>query len=55
MAGKSMAIDLKPRGIAVALLPSRLVSTRMTGFSEPSITAEAGVTGLLARIDALKP
>ncbi|MCT4363988.1 MAG: SDR family NAD(P)-dependent oxidoreductase, partial [Synechococcaceae cyanobacterium MAG-AL1] len=53
MAGKSMAIDLKPRGIAVALLHPGLVSTRMTGFSEQGITAEQAVTGLLARIDAL--
>jgi len=48
MAGKSMAIDLKPRGIAVALLHPGLVSTRMTGFSEQGITAEQAVTGLLA-------
>jgi len=53
MAGKSLAIDLKPRGIAVALLHPGLVRTGMTGFSEAGITPEAAVRGLLQRIDAL--
>jgi NAD(P)-dependent dehydrogenase (short-subunit alcohol dehydrogenase family) len=53
MAGKSLAIDLRPRGIAVALLHPGLVRTRMTGFSAQGITAEEAVQGLLARIDAL--
>jgi NAD(P)-dependent dehydrogenase (short-subunit alcohol dehydrogenase family) len=53
MAGKSLSIDLAPRGIAVALLHPGLVRTRMTGFSAQGITAEEAVQGLLARIDAL--
>jgi NAD(P)-dependent dehydrogenase (short-subunit alcohol dehydrogenase family) len=53
MAGKSLAIDLRPRGIAVALLHPGLVRTRMTGFSEQAITPEVAVRGLLERIDAL--
>jgi NAD(P)-dependent dehydrogenase (short-subunit alcohol dehydrogenase family) len=53
MAGKSLAIDLRPRGIAVALLHPGLVRTRMTGFSDQGISTEESVHGLLARIDAL--
>ncbi|MBW4529699.1 MAG: SDR family oxidoreductase [Aphanothece saxicola GSE-SYN-MK-01-06B] len=53
MAGKSLAIDLRPRGIAVALLHPGLVRTRMTGFSAQGISTEESVHGLLARIDAL--
>jgi NAD(P)-dependent dehydrogenase (short-subunit alcohol dehydrogenase family) len=53
MAGRSLAIDLAPRGIAVALLHPGLVRTRMTGFSEAGISPEQAVRGLLERIDAL--
>lgn len=53
MAGKSLAIDLAPRGIAVAILHPGLVRTRMTGFTEQGITTEQAVRGLLERIDAL--
>lgn len=53
MAGKSLAHDLKPKGIAVAILHPGLVQTRMTGFTPSGITPEASVKGLLARIDAL--
>ena len=53
MAGKSLAIDLKPRGIAVAVLHPGLVSTRMTGFTPSGITPEDSVIGLLTRIDLL--
>ena len=53
MAGKSLSHDLKPEGIAVAILHPGLVSTRMTGFTQNGITPEASVKGLLARIDAL--
>ncbi len=53
MAGKSLAIDLKPRGIAVAILHPGLVQTRMTGFTSSGITPEESVKGLLARIDQL--
>lgn len=53
MAGKSLAIDLKPRGIAVALLHPGLVRTRMVNFNPQAIPPEEAVRGLLARIDAL--
>ena len=53
MAGKSLAIDLKPQNIAVAILHPGLVSTRMTGFTQNGITPETSVKGLLARIDEL--
>ncbi|EDY37341.1 short-chain dehydrogenase/reductase superfamily [Cyanobium sp. PCC 7001] len=53
MAGKSLAIDLKPRGIAVAILHPGLVSTRMTGFTPQGISPEQAVRGLLQRIDGL--
>ena len=52
-AGKSLAHDLRPRGIAVAILHPGLVSTRMIGFNPRGISAEQAVSGLLARIDAL--
>lgn len=53
MAGKSLAIDLGPRGIAVALLHPGLVRTRMINFNPQGISPEEAVRGLLARIDAL--
>jgi NAD(P)-dependent dehydrogenase (short-subunit alcohol dehydrogenase family) len=53
MAGKSLSIDLKPQGIAVAILNPGLVQTRMTGFAASGITPETAVKGLLARIDEL--
>ncbi|MEM1367501.1 MAG: SDR family oxidoreductase [Cyanobacteria bacterium P01_H01_bin.15] len=53
MAGKSLALDLKPKGIAVAVLHPGLVKTRMTGFTDSGITPETSVKGLLARIDEL--
>jgi NAD(P)-dependent dehydrogenase (short-subunit alcohol dehydrogenase family) len=53
MAGKSLAIDLAPRGIAVAILHPGLVQTRMTNFTPHGITPTESVTGLLDRIDAL--
>jgi NAD(P)-dependent dehydrogenase (short-subunit alcohol dehydrogenase family) len=53
MAGKSLAHDLKPKGIAVAVLHPGLVQTRMTGFTDSGITPAEAVKGLLARIDAL--
>ncbi len=53
MAGKSLAHDLKPQGIAVAILHPGLVQTRMTGFTDSGITTEESVKGLLARIDEL--
>lgn len=53
MAGKSLAIDLRPRGIAVAILHPGLVRTRMINFNPQGISPEESVRGLLARIDAL--
>jgi NAD(P)-dependent dehydrogenase (short-subunit alcohol dehydrogenase family) len=53
MAGKSLSIDLKGRGIAVAILHPGLVQTRMTNFTASGITSEESVKGLLARIDEL--
>jgi NAD(P)-dependent dehydrogenase (short-subunit alcohol dehydrogenase family) len=53
MAGKSLAIDLQPHGIAVAILHPGLVSTRMINFNPQGISPEQAVQGLLARIDAL--
>ena len=53
MAGKSLAHDLKPQKIAVAILHPGLVKTRMTGFSNSGITTETSVRGLLARIKEL--
>lgn len=53
MAGKSLAYDLKGRGIAVAILHPGLVQTRMTNFTSGGITPKDSVKGLLARIDEL--
>ena len=51
MAGRSLAIDLRPRGIAVAILHPGMVATRMVGFS--GIPPEQAARGLLERIGAL--
>jgi NAD(P)-dependent dehydrogenase (short-subunit alcohol dehydrogenase family) len=53
MAGRSLAIDLRSRCIAVALLHPGLVRTRMVNFNPQGISPEEAVRGLLARIDAL--
>ena len=53
MAGKSLAHDLKSRGIAVAILHPGLAKTRMTNFTDSGITTETSVKGLLARIEEL--
>jgi NAD(P)-dependent dehydrogenase (short-subunit alcohol dehydrogenase family) len=50
--GRSMAIDLKERGIAVAQLHPGFVKTRMVGFGG-LITPEESVAGLAERIEAL--
>ncbi len=50
--GKSLAMDLKPRGIAVAQLHPGFVKTRMVGFAG-MIGPEEAAQGLAARIDAL--
>lgn len=51
MAGKSLSHDLKPSGVAVAILHPGMVSTRMTGFS--GISTEEAVKNLLQRISDL--
>lgn len=51
MAGKSLAVDLKPQGIAVAILHPGLVSTDMT--SHNGIPASEAAVGLLQRIEEL--
>ncbi|MCM1983136.1 SDR family oxidoreductase [Lyngbya confervoides] len=53
MAGKSLAIDLQPRHIAVAILHPGLVQTRMTGFTSHGISPEQSVKGLIQRTDDL--
>ena len=52
-AGKSLAHDLRPQGLSVAILHPGLVRTRMIGFNPRGISPEQAVGGLLARIDAL--
>ncbi|MEM8603096.1 MAG: SDR family NAD(P)-dependent oxidoreductase, partial [Cyanobacteria bacterium P01_H01_bin.121] len=53
MAGKSLAHDLKPKGIAVAILHPGLVQTGMTNFTTQGITPTESVNNLLQRIDEL--
>ncbi len=50
--GKSLAMDLKPKGIAVAQLHPGYVQTRMVGFSGHITPAEAA-RGLAGRIEGL--
>lgn len=50
--GKSLAVDLKPKGIAVAQLHPGFVKTRMVNFGG-LITPEDAVRGLAERIDSL--
>ena len=52
MAGKSLAIDLKPAGVAVAILHPGMVRTRMTG-SHGQLEPLDAARGLLARLDEL--
>jgi NAD(P)-dependent dehydrogenase (short-subunit alcohol dehydrogenase family) len=51
-AGKSLAIDLAPRGVSVAILHPGMVKTAMTG-SHGQVEPDDAARGLLARIDAL--
>jgi NAD(P)-dependent dehydrogenase (short-subunit alcohol dehydrogenase family) len=52
--GKSLAIDLAPRGISVILLHPGYVATDMVGGSGDVSPAQAA-DGLIARVDALTP
>lgn len=51
MMGKNLSHDLRPRGIAVALLHPGLVATRMTGGT--GIPPADAARGLIERMDAL--
>jgi len=51
-AGKSLANDLRDRGIAVALLHPGFVQTDMVG-GRGDVTAEQAAAGLVARVDEL--
>ncbi len=53
MAGKSLAEDLKDRGIAVAILHPGFVRTDMTG-GEGFIDPAEAASGIIARIDELE-
>lgn len=50
--GKSLAVDLAPRGIAVALLHPGYVATEMVG-GKGDVSPEESARGLVARMDAL--
>ncbi len=52
MAGRSLAHDLRDRGIAVSLLHPGWVQTDMTGHSG-QVDAETSARGLIARMDEL--
>ena len=52
MAGTSLAVDLRSKGIAVAILHPGMVATRMVGYT--GIPPQQAVKGLLARIEALQ-
>jgi len=52
MAGKSLANDLAPKGVAVAILHPGMVSTDMIG-GNGQVEPDQAVNGLLARIDEL--
>jgi NAD(P)-dependent dehydrogenase (short-subunit alcohol dehydrogenase family) len=50
--GKSLAIDLKPKGVSVALLHPGFVQTRMVGFNG-DISPLQAATGIVDRIEEL--
>ncbi len=52
MAGTSLAVDLKPKGIAVGLLHPGYVKTDMTGH-QGFVDTQHSAQGLLARIEEL--
>jgi NAD(P)-dependent dehydrogenase (short-subunit alcohol dehydrogenase family) len=53
-AGKSLAVDLAARGVAVAILHPGYVKTEMTG-NHGSVEPDAAARDLLKRIDGLTP
>lgn len=54
MAGKTLAIDLRPRGIAVGIVHPGWVRTDMTS-GQGLLDPEESAAGILARLDALTP
>jgi NAD(P)-dependent dehydrogenase (short-subunit alcohol dehydrogenase family) len=54
IAGMSLTQDLRPRGVAVAILHPGFVRTGMTG-GRGDVTADEAARGLIARIDELSP
>lgn len=50
--GKSLALDLKPKGVAVAQIHPGFVQTRMVNFAG-DVSAEESAQGIISRIDAL--
>ncbi len=53
MAGKSLALDLRGRGVAVAILHPGMVNTDMNGGHGGQVEPAEAARGLLARVDAL--
>jgi NAD(P)-dependent dehydrogenase (short-subunit alcohol dehydrogenase family) len=54
MAGKSLALDLAPRGITVVLLHPGFVRTEMTGGAG-NVDPTESASDLIQRVDALEP
>jgi NAD(P)-dependent dehydrogenase (short-subunit alcohol dehydrogenase family) len=55
IAGVNLAIELKPRGIVVALLHPGMVKTDMSGGGPGAIPPELSAERLVARIDEMSP
>jgi NAD(P)-dependent dehydrogenase (short-subunit alcohol dehydrogenase family) len=53
MAGVNLALELKPKGIAVALLHPGMVRTEMGGGGPQSVEPRDSARRLIARIDEL--
>jgi NAD(P)-dependent dehydrogenase (short-subunit alcohol dehydrogenase family) len=53
MAGKSLAVDLRGKGVAVAILHPGMVKTDMIGADRGQVEPADAARGLLARIDEL--
>ena len=53
MAGKSLAVDLRGRGVAVAILHPGMVKTDMIGANHGEVEPADAARDLLARVDAL--
>jgi NAD(P)-dependent dehydrogenase (short-subunit alcohol dehydrogenase family) len=53
MAGKSLAVDLRSRGVAVAILHPGMVKTDMLSGHAGQVEPADAARGLLARVDEL--